>query len=52
MIDGGPQPGGVYQFCCNSKPWKAPGLAMILIPEIYRVWNNPPTLEYIKSISF
>jgi len=47
---GGRMPGTSYQYCCNSKPWKAMGLAMILVPEIYNLWNYPPTLEYIESI--
>jgi len=47
-IDGGPTPGGEYQFCCNSMPWKAAAAVLSVFPQVQTVWNYPPYLEYLK----
>lgn len=36
-----------YQLCCLSQPWKASGLAALLIPEIKTVFNSSKFFEYI-----
>ncbi|MEX0887400.1 MAG: chitobiase/beta-hexosaminidase C-terminal domain-containing protein [Phycisphaeraceae bacterium] len=46
-IDGGQTPGGSYQFCCNSQPFKGMALAMLLMPELREVWNHEPFIDYV-----
>ena len=46
-IDGGVKPGYSYQACCNSRTWKATGLCLHLMPELRRVWNEEPFLDYL-----
>ena len=46
-IDGGPEPGGAYQFCCLSQPWKGTALAAHLMPEIKALWGDPDFFEYV-----
>ncbi|MEX0887402.1 MAG: chitobiase/beta-hexosaminidase C-terminal domain-containing protein, partial [Phycisphaeraceae bacterium] len=46
-IDGGQQPGGSYQFCCNSMPFKGAALALHLMPELREVWNDEKYLDYV-----
>jgi hypothetical protein len=45
-IDGGYHPGGGYQYCCTSMPWKGLTLAFHLMPVMKRVWNNPKIFDY------
>jgi hypothetical protein len=45
-IDGGLIPGGSYQYCCNSMPWKYTALAANLIPGMRTIWNHEPFFEY------
>ena len=40
FIDGGTYPGGPYQDCCNSQPWKGEILATYLMPLLQTAWNN------------
>lgn len=40
QIDGGPVPGGSYQFCCNSQPFKGPALFMFFSTLARSIWNN------------
>ena len=46
IIDGGSTPGGIYQSCCNSMPWKYTALVLTLLPELRPVWNNDQIIEY------
>lgn len=46
-IDGGYTPGGSYQFCCNSQPFKGAALAMLLMPELRDVWDDESYLDYV-----
>jgi len=45
-IDGGPEPGGGYQFCCVSQPWKGSALALHLMPVMQSVWHNAAFFDY------
>lgn len=47
-IDGGHRPGGSYQFCCTSLPWKISATALHLFPELIAVWNFDPFLSYVE----
>ena len=55
-IDGGNNPGGSYQYCCLSQPWKGEVLAVLLMPAMQRVWYGPDyeeLLEYVdRWVSF
>ena len=52
-IDGGHQPGGSYQFCCTSLPWKSTATALHLMPVLQDVWNHPEFIEYVERwVSF
>lgn len=46
-IDGGAIPGGSYQFCCNSNPWRGTAMAGLLMPEIRTVWNDENFYNYV-----
>lgn len=46
-IDGGHRPGGSYQFCCTSLPWKSTATALYMMPALQDVWNHPEFLEYV-----
>ena len=45
-IDGGQEPGGSYQYCCNSSTWKGTALSLHLMPELRETWNSELFLEY------
>ncbi len=45
-IDGGLEPGGSYQYCCNSLTWKGTVLCLHLMPELRDVWNSELIFEY------
>lgn len=47
-IDGGYEPGGGYQLCCLSQPWKGSALACELMPALKKVWNDPAFFEYVE----
>ena len=47
MIDGGHRPGGSYQFCCTSLPYKANAAAVRLMPEIEEIWAWDPFFDYV-----
>ncbi|MFH2010090.1 MAG: hypothetical protein ABI333_26065 [bacterium] len=52
-IDGGHVPGGSYQFCCTSLPWKSTATALYLMPELIPVWNYQPFFDYVNRwVSF
>jgi len=44
-IDGGILPGGSYQFCCNSMPWKYTALAVRLL-NMKNIWHGDAHLDY------
>src|SRR5690606_7647254 len=46
-IDGGMQPGGSYQLCCTTQPYKPHALAAHLMPELREVLDNEPLLDYL-----
>ncbi len=46
-IDGGQTPGGSYQFCCNSMPFKGAALALHLMPELRDIFDNEEYLDYV-----
>jgi hypothetical protein len=46
-IDAGPEPGGSYQFCCVSQPWKGTALALHLMPVMKTVWYNQAFFDYV-----
>ena len=46
-IDGGQTPGGSYQFCCNSQPFKGMAIALLLMPELREVWDYEPFIDYV-----
>jgi len=46
-IDGGCEPGAMYQDCCTSQPWKGEALAGHLMPSIKTVWDNAVFYEYV-----
>jgi hypothetical protein len=45
-IDGGPYPGGRYQMCCTSQPFKGEALAFHLMPSMKSVHNVDKLLKY------
>lgn len=45
-IDGGYYPGGGYQYCCTSMPWKGLSLSFHLMPPMKQVWNNQQIFSY------
>jgi hypothetical protein len=47
LIDGGKEPGGSYQFCCISQPWKGSALALHLMPVMKTVWDNQVFFDYV-----
>ena len=47
LIDGGEQPSGSYQFCCNSEMWKGTALALYLMPALRCAWSNDHFLDYV-----
>jgi len=47
LIDGGDSPGGSYQSCCNSMPWKYVALIGRFIPEMRLLYNNEALFEYV-----
>lgn len=46
-VDGGRRPGGGYQYCCISQPWRGTVLAMRLWPALQDVWTNPLLFDYV-----
>ncbi|MDI6402740.1 Ig-like domain-containing protein [Balneolaceae bacterium ANBcel3] len=46
-IDGGQVPGGWYQFCCTSQPFKGSVLSLLLMPELREVWNPETLISYV-----
>lgn len=52
-IDGGYQPGGSYDACCNNQPFKGMALALRLMPALQDIWDYPPFLEYVdRTVTF
>ncbi len=47
-IDGGPEPGNYYQFCCTSQPWKGSVLAVTLMSEMKQLWTKPDIFNYVE----
>ncbi len=47
LIDGGVEPGGAYQYCCTSQPWKGEILACHLMPALKALWPSPVLYEYV-----
>ncbi len=47
QIDGGRTPGGSYQYCCLSMPWKGTALAVMLVPEVRQIWKNESFFSYV-----
>jgi len=45
-IDGGIEPGGSYQFCCNSSPWRGHAMALRLLPALRCAWDASEFLTY------
>ncbi|MBN8549763.1 MAG: hypothetical protein J0M12_10655 [Deltaproteobacteria bacterium] len=45
-IDGGYRPGGSYQYCCISQPYKGSALAIEMMATIKSIWPNPHLLTY------
>ncbi len=53
IIDGGHRPGGSYQFCCTSLPWKSTATALEVMPELIEVWNHQAFFDYVNRwVSF
>jgi hypothetical protein len=53
MIDGGAEPGGEYQFCCISMPYKGSSLAARLLPGGKATWNFDYFHDYVdRWVSF
>jgi hypothetical protein len=46
-IDGGPEPGTNYQYCCTSQPWKGSALACHLMPAMKALWTGEDFFEYV-----
>lgn len=46
-IDGGGLPGWDYQFV-NTQPWKSSILAIKLMPELAKAWNDTVTKSYVE----
>jgi hypothetical protein len=46
-IDGGHRPGGSYQFCCLSLPWKSTAAALYLMEDLVPVWNHEDFFTYV-----
>lgn len=46
-IDGGWNPGGNYQGCCTSQPWKGEALCFHLIPELKQIWYDTTFFDYV-----
>lgn len=46
-IDGGPEPGTNYQYCCTSQPWKGSALACHLMPAMKALWSSEDFFEYV-----
>lgn len=46
-IDGGRIPGGTYDFCCVTQPWKGEVLAVHLMPALQEIWHNQVMFNYI-----
>lgn len=47
LIDGGVEPGGAYQHCCTSQPWKGEALACHLMPSLKALWPSPVLYDYV-----
>jgi hypothetical protein len=47
-IDGGHRPGGGYQFCCTSMPYKANATAAYLMPEVSAMWGDAVFFDYVE----
>ncbi|MBD3240631.1 MAG: hypothetical protein GF331_08615 [Chitinivibrionales bacterium] len=47
LIDGGVEPGGAYQHCCTSQPWKGEVLACHLMPSLKALWPSPVLYDYV-----
>jgi hypothetical protein len=46
-IDGGYEPGGGYQHCCTSQPFKSSITALHCMPVLKEVWNPRAVIEYV-----
>jgi hypothetical protein len=46
-IDGGYKPGGGYQHCCTSQPFKSSVTALHCMPVLKEVWNPRAVIEYV-----
>lgn len=46
-IDGGMIPGGSYQYCCTSQPFKGAVLAILLMPELQKIWYPNALIDYV-----
>lgn len=46
-IDGGKTPGGGYQYCCTSKPFKGTVLCLLLMPEMLDIWHPKALIDYV-----
>ena len=47
-IDGGSVPGGDYQFCCTSQPFKGSAIAAKILPNGVTLWNDPKFFAYVE----
>jgi hypothetical protein len=45
-IDGGVEPGGGYDYCCVNQPMKQIAIALHIIPELMKVWNDDRVIRY------
>ncbi|MFP4015670.1 MAG: immunoglobulin domain-containing protein, partial [Halanaerobiales bacterium] len=45
-IDGGKLPGGSYQFCCTSQPFKGTSLCLLLMPALRDIWYPKSLIAY------
>ncbi len=46
LIDGGYEPGGGYQGCCTSQPFKSTALILHIMPRLKTIWNPKAMLNY------
>jgi len=46
-IDGGVMPGGYYQFCCTSQPFKGVALSVLLMPALQKIWHPQALIDYV-----
>jgi len=46
-IDGGLEPGGSYQYCCTSQPFKGAVLSLHLMPALQDLWYPEELVDYV-----